>query len=163
MAYIPYATYMPPMYQQNINNDRLAYLQQYQQQIPQPLPVQPQQNFNQGLLWVQGEGGAKSYLIAPGASLLLMDSEATKFYIKTADSAGVPSMRTFEYKEITQNPERTADPKVMQYATHEDIEDLKKQIDDLKKKLEVKHESIIQPAERLAKSYDESGADANGE
>ena len=59
--------------------DRLAQMQaQYQQ------PQQSQQ-VNQGILWVQGEAGAKSYLVAPNTSVLLMDSENSNFYIKTTD------------------------------------------------------------------------------
>lgn len=51
--------------------DRLANMQaQYQQ--PQ------QQNVNQGILWVQGEAGAKSYLVAPNTSVLLMDYDKKK-------------------------------------------------------------------------------------
>lgn len=163
MAYTPYMNYMPPAYQQNMNNDRLSYLQQFQQQMPQ---IQPQpQPFNQGLLWVQGEAGAKSYIVAAGASVLLMDSEASKFYIKTTDASGVPSMRTFEYKEILPNqmPPVVAEVKEPEYATHEDVEYLKKQIEELKQKLEVKHEPIVQPTRRRPKPDDESGADANAE
>lgn len=153
MAYNPYMTYMPPTYQQNMNNDRLAYLQQFQQQMPQ---AQPQQTYNQGLLWVQGEAGAKSYIVAAGASVLLMDSEASKFYIKTTDASGVPSMRTFEYKEILPNqmPQVVAESKEPEYATHEDVEYLKKQIEELKQKLEVKHESTIQPTKRKSTKPD---------
>ena len=149
MAYTPYMNYMPPAYQQNMNNDRLAYLQQYQQQMPQTQP----QTYNQGLLWVQGESGAKSFLVAAGASVLLMDSEASKFYIKSADSAGMPNMRTFEYKEVfaNQNPQPVEEPKVAEYATQEEIAELKKQIEELKQKLEEKHESTIQPVKRNAK------------
>lgn len=78
--------------------DRLAQMQaQYQQ------PPQQQQNVNQGILWVQGEAGAKSYLVAPNTSVLLMDSENERFYIKTTDSAGMPTLRTFEYKEAGVN------------------------------------------------------------
>ena len=81
--------------------DRLASMQaQYQQ--PQ------QQNVNQGILWVQGEAGAKSYLVAPNTSVLLMDSENSQFYIKTTDQAGMPTLRTFEYKEITAGVAPTA-------------------------------------------------------
>lgn len=58
-------------------------MNQFQQQ-PVQMPVQPaqqpQQN-NNGILWVSGEVGAKSYLVAPGTSVLLMDSESEKFYI----------------------------------------------------------------------------------
>ena len=166
MAYTPYMNYMPPAYQQNMNNERLSYLQQYQQQMPQiqPPAAQPQQTFNQGLLWVQGEAGAKSYMVAPGASVLLMDSESSKFYIKTVDGSGVPTMRTFEYKEVVQNqmPPIVAEVKEPEYATHEDFEDLKRQIEELKQKLEEKHEPVVQPIRRKPKQNDESGADADG-
>lgn len=146
MAYNPYNPYMPPAYQQNINNERLAYLQQFQQ-------PQQQQTYNQGLLWVQGEAGAKSFLVAPGASVLLMDSETPKFYIKSADNAGMPNMRTFEYKEVlpNQNPQPLEESKTVGYATQEEIAELKKQIEELKQKLEEKNESTIQPVKRRAK------------
>ena len=53
-------------------------------------------------LWVQGEAGAKSFCVAPGQNVLLMDSESQRFYIKSADASGMPlPLRTFEYKEIT--------------------------------------------------------------
>lgn len=80
--------------------DRLANMQaQYQQ--PQ------QQNVNQGILWVQGEAGAKSYLVAPGATVLLMDSDDCVFYLKSADTSGIPSLRTFKYTETTNQPQKT--------------------------------------------------------
>ena len=58
---------------------------------------------NQGLLWVQGETGAKSYLMAPNTTVLLMDSEGSRFYLKSTDNAGMPSLRTFEYTEVVQS------------------------------------------------------------
>lgn len=79
--------------------DRLAQLQaQYQQVMPQQAAAPPQTN--QGLLWVQGEAGAKSYLVAPNTTVLLMDSESQRFYLKSTDGAGMPSLRTFEYSEV---------------------------------------------------------------
>ncbi len=96
-----------PMYQQAYPQpyqDRLAQLQnQYQQTIPQVQQTPQQQPINQGLLWVQGEAGAKSYLVAPNTTVLLMDSEAQHFYLKSTDGAGMPNMRTFEYTEVLPN------------------------------------------------------------
>ena len=84
--------------------DRLAQLQnQYQQTVNIPqmqLPTQTPQ-VNQGLLWVSGEVGAKSYLVAPNSTVLLMDSDSSRFYLKSADNAGMPSLRIFEYSEVT--------------------------------------------------------------
>lgn len=91
----PY-TYQPaPM-------DRLAQLQAQQYQPTMQAVNNPPQT-NQGLLWVQGEAGAKSYLVAPNTTVLLMDSEGSRFYLKSTDGAGMPSLRVFEYSEVTQN------------------------------------------------------------
>lgn len=71
-------------------------LNQFKGQYQQP----PQQN-NNGLLWVQGEAGAKSFLVAPGQNVLLMDSESPRLYLKSADASGMPMpLRVFEYKEV---------------------------------------------------------------
>lgn len=80
--------------------------QQYAPQMggmQQPQQMQPQQQTTQGApIWVQGEAGAKSYLVAPGQSLLLMDSESEVFYIKSTDQSGVPMpLRIFDYHERT--------------------------------------------------------------
>ena len=79
---------------------QMNQFQQQPVQIPAQPVQQPQQN-NNGILWVSGEVGAKSYLVAPGTSVLLMDSDDTVFYLKTADQSGMPSLRTFKYSEIT--------------------------------------------------------------
>lgn len=57
--------------------------------------------------WVQGESGAKSYLVAPGQSVLLMDSESNVFYIKSSDPSGMPMpLRVFDYTErVAKNPQ----------------------------------------------------------
>lgn len=57
-----------------------------------------------GIQWVQGEVGAKSFPVAPGNSVILMDSENSVFYIKTLDASGMPQpLRTFDYTERTQD------------------------------------------------------------
>ena len=77
------------------------YVPQMQQQVQQQ-PVVQQQN-DTGILWVQGEAGAKSWAVAPGKSVMLMDSESNTFYIKSSDNSGMPMpLRIFDYKERTQ-------------------------------------------------------------
>jgi hypothetical protein len=74
------------------NNYNAYNLPQYQQ---------PQQQSN-GLIWVQGIEAMKSYPVAPGQSVLLMDSESNCFGIKTVDTSGMPlPLRVFDYKERT--------------------------------------------------------------
>lgn len=70
----------------------------------------PMDNLNQlkaqqsSPIWVQGEAAAKSYPVAPGNTVLLMDSEQSRFYMKTTDPSGMPlPLRTFEFKEVAQN------------------------------------------------------------
>lgn len=116
--------------------DRLTQLQnQYQQTAPQPI--------NQGLLWVSGEVGAKSYLVAPNSTVLLLDSDSQRFYLKSADVSGMPSMRIFEYNEVTNTPssvvsapnshEKELDSK---YVTREEYEGLKRQYESIMQRLE---------------------------
>lgn len=89
----------------------MAYYYQnpYLQQPQYPNPMSPQTSFtnqqqNNGLVWVQGEAGAKSYLVAPNTTVLLMDSENQRFYLKSSDSSGMPQpLRIFEYTERTQS------------------------------------------------------------
>ena len=80
-----------PMGQPTAMPDQLAQLRQaaypQQQTAQQTAPI----------IWVQGEEAAKSYLCAPGNSVLLMDSEKSSFYIKTVDASGMPQpLRIFD-------------------------------------------------------------------
>lgn len=107
------------------NGFPMAYQQMYpsynyvpQQQLNQP--VVPQQQTvvsDNGILWVQGEAGAKSWAVAPGKSVMLMDSESNTFYIKSSDNSGMPMpLRIFDYKERTQ--QQTQAPVIQ----HEEID-----------------------------------------
>lgn len=127
--YQPMQNYLP--YQPTPYPDRLAQLQnQYQQAInvPQVQSV-PQQQVNQGLLWVSGEVGAKSYLVAPNSTVLLMDSDDAVFYLKSADSAGLPTLRTFSYVEIESNQNKQKSSEVQkEFVDREEFELFKNEI-----------------------------------
>jgi len=93
------------------NGFPIGYQQMYptynyvpQQQLSQPVVQQMTQPVNDtGILWVQGEAGAKSWAVAPGKSVMLMDSESNTFYIKSSDQSGMPMpLRIFDYTERTQ-------------------------------------------------------------
>jgi hypothetical protein len=64
---------------------------------PQYYNPQPQPPQTSGIIWVQGEVGARSYLVSPNTKVALWDSEAPIIYIKTSDQNGVPSMRIIDY------------------------------------------------------------------
>ena len=114
----------PNMYQPyQPYQDRMAQMNQYQP-VPQPMAAPTN---NQGILWVQGETGAKSYLVAPGSCVLLMDSEAERFYIKSTDVSGMPQpLRVFEYHEINGRLPQKQPEAVMNdiYVTRKEYQDL---------------------------------------
>jgi len=65
--------------------------------MQQITPPQPQQTANNGIIWVQGEAGAKSYLVAPNNTVQLWDSESQTIYLKSADASGMPTMKILDY------------------------------------------------------------------
>lgn len=137
MAYYP--TYQPFSYQDQLNQLRNA----------NPMPTQmPMQGFQMpmnrpdptGLNWVQGEAGAKSWFVNPGNTVLLMDSEAMRFYLKSADMNGVPAMRTFEYIEVgAAKPQEAQQTQsfVTVDAFNEFRDDVLKRLEDLSEPMEV--------------------------
>lgn len=61
--------------------------------------------FKPGIIWVQGVEGAKAYQVQPNGAVVLMDSENEgTFYIKTTDSIGISTLRTFKYEEVVNKP-----------------------------------------------------------
>lgn len=120
MAYPNYSNY--PNYQ-NFNPN-------YNQQINQPQMNQQ----NNGIIWVQGEAGAKSFLVAPNSTVQLWDSESQTIYLKSADASGMPSIRILDYtfRDGVQHANSAFNH---DFATKEDILSLRNEIDDLRAKI----------------------------
>lgn len=137
MAYTPYNPYVNP-YQYPMANQPM--------QTPQIQPT-PQPQNNQGLIWVSGEIGAKSYLVAPNSTVMLMDSEQSRFFIKSTDSAGMPTIRTYEYKEyipsVPQQPVTEQKNLSEQYVTRQEYEELLAKIEELQKPKTVKKKTEV--------------------
>ncbi|MBO7374041.1 MAG: hypothetical protein J6Y48_15655 [Clostridia bacterium] len=126
----------------------MAYYQPYQSQyytqmqVPQmvnPPVQQPPQAAQSSLIWVQGEAGAKSYMVAPNVTVMLMDSEAQRFYLKSSDASGMPlPLRVFEYTETTAKPAREQAPAEQKvdlstYATKAELDAFREEITGLLK------------------------------
>lgn len=112
----------------------------YYPQVYQPsnVPAQSgnQQPQNSGIIWVQGEAGAKSYLVAPNTTVQLWDSEEQVIYLKSADASGMPSIKTIDYTVRGDHPEDDSS----QYALKGDLEDIREQIESLKSDIDkVRH------------------------
>ena len=95
-------------------------------QTQQPAQPQTQQN---GIIWVQGEQAAKSYLIAPNTTVQLWDSEEKVIYLKSADASGMPSMKILDYT-IRGDANTQAAP-VAEYATKDELNALAEKIREL--------------------------------
>jgi len=104
----------------------------YQQMYPQYYPTAPQSQQTSGPIWIQGEAAAKSYLVAPGTTVALWDSESQTIYLKSADASGMPSMRILDYT-IRDMPTQHNPVTGTEYATKADVEELRKQIAELMK------------------------------
>lgn len=126
------------------NNYSTAYQNPYYQQ--QQMYQQPTQNNafqnvgnnaqNVGIIWVQGEAGAKSYLVAPNTTVQLWDSESQTIYLKSADASGMPSMKIIDYTvrgTETQNNAFSMNDK--QFISRDEFDVLKGEIDGLKSEI----------------------------
>lgn len=116
------ATYQPMFYPQ------------YQQPVQQPA----QQQNNSSIIWVQGEAGAKSYLVAPNTTVQLWDSEKQCIYLKSADASGMPSMKVLDYT-IREAPQTAQNPAVVNtpdYVTKAEFEQMSGQIAALRAELD---------------------------
>jgi hypothetical protein len=135
MAYNGFpATYQPMYYQPQYQTVQPSYVQQNQQ---------PQQS--NGIIWVQGEAGAKSYLVAPNTTVQLWDSEAQVIYLKSADASGMPSMKILDYTirdmapangPVAASPAPTIN--AQDYALRTDLDALAAQITAIKAQIEKK-------------------------
>lgn len=85
-----------------------------------------------GINWVQGVEAAKGYFVLPGNSVLLLDSEAQCFYIKSVDASGVPApLRVFDYTERTATPAPSPQPAPEITAMQEELKALTERIKTL--------------------------------
>lgn len=65
----------------------------------------PTNNYANDINWCQGETGAKSYLVAPGHTVPIFDSEESCIYIKSVDVMGRPlPLKILDYNERTNAP-----------------------------------------------------------
>lgn len=109
---------------------------QYQQ------PIMQNQNQQNGVIWVQGEAGAKSYLVAPNSTVQLWDSESQTIYLKSADASGMPTMKVLDYtirdqaKNPVSNPVFVRPEELSGYATKSEIAAITSEITALKQQIQ---------------------------
>lgn len=112
-----------------------AYYPQAQQpMMQQPQMQTPPQQASTDIKWVQGEAGAKSYMVAPNTSVTLWDSESQTIYIKAANASGLPTLTVLDYTIRDNAPQAKPGLAQSDFATKEDISLLKDEIDALRAK-----------------------------
>lgn len=145
MPYIPYG-YQPGYYGQAMP-DQLAQLRQNAYQQPMMGQSAQQTQGTPSIIWVQGEEGAKAYMVAAGNSVLLMDSENSAFYIKSTDASGMPlPLRVFDYKERTtaaKTPPQTAQQPGVEFVTRAEFDALAARCAALEKQEPAKPETEV--------------------
>lgn len=111
-----------------------GFYQNYYPQMQQP--IQQPVSQNNGIIWVCGEAGAKSYLVAPNTTVQLWDSEEQVIYLKSADASGMPTIKVLDYS-IRENPNTPSiELAESDFATKKELTDIKHQIEDLRKQIE---------------------------
>ena len=112
-----------------------------QQQVQQPNGM--------GIIWVQGEAGAKAYSnIRPDVPVALWDSEEPVIYIKSMDATGRPSMTILDYTERDLSDQKQQKVTV-EYATKEQIENLNDQYSSFSGKLNELSQHITEIENRI--------------
>ena len=67
----------------------------YQPQSVTPIQNQPQ--MQNTFAWIQGEEAARNYPVAPGNTVVLIDSDKPVMYMKTTDLSGRPQQMQIRY------------------------------------------------------------------
>lgn len=89
-----------------------------------------------GIIWVQGKNGADNYNLAPNSLMPLWDSERQTIYLKSTDYMGRPITQILDYTIRDSNQPDNKPSDKPNYATTDDINSLKNEIELLKKQLE---------------------------
>ena len=126
MAYTPY---YPNGYQPQFN-----YPSQFNTQPSQMGVGANPSNTQSALIWVQGEAGANSYLVAPNQTVTLWDSEAQIIYLKSADASGMPSIKVLDYTIRDNTAQKPNIQPQTDFATKSEVIALQKEINALKSK-----------------------------
>lgn len=84
-------------------NIQLPPQQQQIQQQQQQQQTQPSQPQGMTMFFVNGKAGAKAFSVAPNSKVVLFDSDADCFYVKSSDANGMAKMIPYKFKEVKNN------------------------------------------------------------
>lgn len=131
----------------------MAYNYGYPTNYLQYTPTQYQQQ-NSSIIWVQGEAGAKSYMVAPNTTVQLWDSESQTIYLKSADASGMPSMRIIDYTIRDNAPKTPNLTSSSDFVTKDELQAVVDELNALKAKFKPRkdrNEPVISADDRQSK------------
>ena len=102
------------------SNPFLPQLQNMRAQLAQM--QQPQQAYQ--IQYVKGLNEAKSFVMPPSSSTILMDSDMPIFYTKFVDANGIEQIKEYEFKEKATSSQNTDDT----YALKSDFDKLSERV-----------------------------------
>lgn len=75
----------------------------------------------QNIQYVNGKQSAESYQLPPNSSVILMDSNLARFYMKKTDASGLATIKAYDFKESEED-------KPKEYVTKAEFESFKKNL-----------------------------------
>ena len=78
----------------------------------------PQFQQQQSIQYVNGRQSAESYQMPANSSVILMDSNTSRFYMKQTDASGLATIRAYDFKEAKED-------KAPEYVTKSEFESFK--------------------------------------
>ena len=90
----------------------------------QTTPFLPQAQ-PQTIQYVNGKQSAESYQMPANSSVILMDSNCARFYMKQTDASGMATIKSFDFKE-------TEEEKPTEYVTKQEFEKFKANLKGVK-------------------------------
>lgn len=109
---------------------------------------------NSALIWVQGEAGAKSYMVAPNQTVTLWDSEQNIIYIKSADASGMPAIKILDYTIRDNTPKTPNLTQNSDFVTKEELQTVINDLNALKAKFKPRkdrNEPVVSADDRQSK------------
>ena len=89
----------------------------------QTAPFMPQQA--QSIQYVNGRQSAESYQMPANSSVILMDSNMARFYMKQTDASGIATLKTYDFHEAEEE-------KPKEYVTKAEFEKFKASVKGVK-------------------------------
>ena len=86
----------------------------FMMQMPQIVPQAQQQQIQ----YVNDRSSVDSYQLPANSSVILMDSNLPRFYVKQTDASGIATVKSYDFKE-------TEKEKPKEYVTKEEFESFK--------------------------------------